>query len=67
VTKDRAYVTHSFRHKFKDLCRDAEIAKDLHDFITGHSGGDSASHYGEGHSLKVRQTALNKIEHPWLV
>ena len=46
-------------------CPDCEL-EDLHDFITGHSGGDTASHYGEGHSLKVRQTALNKIEHPWL-
>ena len=66
IIKEPNYVTHSFRHTFKDLCRDAGIAKDLHDFITGHSGGDSASHYGEGHSLKARETALNAIEHPWL-
>lgn len=57
IAEDKAFVTHSFRHSFKDLCREAEIPKDLHDFITGHSGGDSASHYGEGHSLKKRNRA----------
>jgi integrase len=66
IIKDKAYVTHSFRHSFKDLCREAEIPKDLHDFITGHSGGDSASHYGEGHSLKTRKRALERVRHPWL-
>jgi len=67
VTSDEALVTHSMRHTFKDLCRDAGIPRDLHDFITGHSGGDSASNYGEGHSLARRKEALNKIEHPYLM
>ena len=66
VTKDDGHVTHSFRHSFKDLCRNAEIPLDLHDFITGHSGGDSASNYGEGHSLMRRKEALDKIEHQYL-
>ena len=32
-----------------------------HDFITGHSGGDSSSYYGEGHSLERRKEAIDKV------
>ena len=66
VTTDPAVVAHSLRHNFKDMCRDAGIPKDLHDFITGQSGGDSASNYGEGHSLASRYHALNSIKHNYL-
>ena len=61
VMNDEGLVTHSFRHSFKDLCRNADIPQDLHDFITGHSGGDSASNYGEGHSLIRRKEALERL------
>ena len=61
VTSDKDLVAHSFRHTFKDLVRNAEISKELHDFITGHSGGDSSSYYGEGHSLERRKEALDKV------
>ena len=61
VTADKDLVAHSFRHTFKDLVRDAGISKDLHDFITGHSGGDSSSYYGEGHSLEIRKKALDTV------
>ena len=66
VTSDPALVTHSLCHSFKDMCRDAGIPEDLHDFLTGHSGGDSASNYGEGHSLASRYHALNSIKHDYL-
>jgi integrase len=66
ITSDPALVVHSFRHTFKDLSRNADIPKDLHDFITGHPGSDTASSYGEGHSLAVKYEALNKIPHPYL-
>lgn len=61
ITLDEDLVAHSFRHTFKDLCRDADITKDLHDFITGHSGGDVSSYYGEGHSLQRRKEAIDKV------
>jgi len=61
VTADKDLVAHSFRHTFKDLVRDAGISKDLHDFITGHSGGDVASFYGEGFSLEKRKEALDTV------
>ncbi|MDA7800045.1 tyrosine-type recombinase/integrase, partial [Alphaproteobacteria bacterium] len=66
ITEDLQLVVHSMRHNFKDFSRNAGIPKDLHDFITGHSGGDTASNYGEGHSLAVKYEALNKIPHPYL-
>ena len=61
VTLDKALVVHSFRHTFKDLIRDAGISKELHDFITGHSGGDVSSYYGEGFSLEKRKEAIDKV------
>jgi len=67
ITSDPRLVMHSMRHTFKDLSRNAGIPKDLHDFITGHRGGDTASNYGEGHSLAVKYEALNKISHPYLM
>ena len=67
ITNDPQLVVHSMRHNFKDFSRNAGIPKDLHDFITGHPGGDTASSYGEGHSLAVKYEALNKISHPYLM
>jgi integrase len=67
VTSDPALVVHGLRHTFKDFSRNAGIPKDLHDFITGRPGSDTASSYGEGHSLEVKYEALNKIAHPYLM
>lgn len=67
ITEDPQLVVHSMRHNFKDFSRNAEIPKDLHDFITGHGGGDTSSSYGEGHSLTLKYQALNKIPHPYLL
>ncbi|QXZ08963.1 site-specific integrase [Comamonas sp. Y33R10-2] len=45
--KSSASPSHGFRHTFKTLCREAEIAEDVHDAITGHAGGNSvARDYG---------------------
>lgn len=37
--EDRAKVFHSFRHSFKGMARDARLGKEVHDALTGHSGG----------------------------
>lgn len=43
-----ASPSHGFRHTFKTLCRAAGIPEDVHDAITGHSGGNAvARSYGE--------------------
>jgi integrase len=36
---DRRKVFHSFRHTLKRMARDAGIPEEIHDAITGHSGG----------------------------
>ena len=66
VTDERLKVVHSLRGNLKDLLRDAGVPKDTNDYLTGHGSGDVAGQYGSGPSLKVRASALNKIDHPWL-
>ena len=67
---DRAGVTdpnktfHSFRHKFKTLCRLAEIQEDIHDALTGHVNSSVGRSYGSGHSIKRLNTEIQKIEVP---
>jgi integrase len=50
---DRRYVDHSWRHWFKDFCRNNGIPRDVHNRLTGHSLGGEGDNYGEGHSLKT--------------
>jgi integrase len=39
-------VFHSFRHLFKDVCRECGITKELADALQGHTEGDSSGGYG---------------------
>ena len=41
-------VFHSFRHTFKRMCRDGGLTEELHDALTGHSGGGVGRSYGGG-------------------
>lgn len=66
VTKDKMKVAHSLRGTLKDLLRDADISKEVNDFITGHSQGDEAGKYGSGPSLVTKYKAVNSVDHPWL-
>lgn len=66
VIDQKGYVVHSLRGTLKTLLRDAGVPKELNDYITGHSSGDVAGKYGEGHSLGHRLKALNSVDHPWL-
>ena len=58
---DHRKVFHSFRHAFKDACRDAEIAEEVHDALTGHTTGSVGRKYGGGVPLKVLAEAVAKI------
>lgn len=49
---DRRHVFHSFRHAFKNLCREAGIPEEAHDQLTGHSAGSVGRSYG-GKSLSL--------------
>ena len=57
-------VFHSFRHTFKRVCRDAGIGEELHDALTGHSGGGVGRSYGGGFGLKALAEAIGRIEVP---
>jgi integrase len=62
---DRRKVFHSFRHTFKRLARDAGIPEEMHDALTGHSGGGGVGKsYGRGVSLKPLIEAMERISPP---
>lgn len=54
-------VFHSFRHTFKDMCRDALIPRDIHQALTGHAKETVGDTYGKGFSLEVKLAELSKI------
>jgi integrase len=43
---DRTRAFHSFRHGFKDACRDSSVPTPVHDAITGHVAEGSGKKYG---------------------
>lgn len=59
---DRRRVFHSFRHLLKDLCRNAEIPRDVHDQITGHQDKSASTGYGMGHNLITVDRYLQRIK-----
>lgn len=60
---DRAVVLHSFRHTFKSLCREADIAEEVHDAVTGHAPPTVGRGYGQV-PLPALVRAIRKIEFP---
>lgn len=57
VSKDPRLVFHSFRHLFKDLCREAGMLECVSDQLTGHVPISMGGRYGDGvslHELKVQ-------------
>jgi integrase len=62
---ERAYVFHSFRHKFKDECRDAGIPTHINDQLTGHYQPTVASKYGVGASLGTLDKAIRRLKLPY--
>jgi integrase len=62
--EESSKVFHSFRHTFKRMARDAGIGEELHDALTGHSGGGVGRSYGGGFGLKALAEAIGRIEVP---
>jgi integrase len=59
----RNMVFHSFRHNFKDVCRDCGITKELADALQGHTEGDSSGGYGAAlYPLNPMMDAMNKYK-----
>ena len=54
---------HAFRHTFKTACRNAGIEEEIHDAITGHSGGGIGRDYGD-YPLEPLAAAMHKVCYP---
>jgi integrase len=53
---------HSWRHSFKDACREADIRNEIQDEITGHRVGSVARSYGASQfPVKVLNSAIRKL------
>jgi len=62
---DPRKVFHSFRHTFKDACRACHIPEEVHDALTGHSGGGVGRSYGGLHyPLAPLVEAMKKLRYP---
>lgn len=64
IKDKRKVVNHSWRHYFKDACRDAEIPEEVHDRLTGHAPQTVSRGYGQGHSLGTLAAAIARIPLP---
>lgn len=64
IADRRKVANHSWRHRFKDVCRDAVVPRDVHDALTGHAGGGVGDRYGSGHSLRTLAEAVRKLPPP---
>jgi integrase len=53
---------HAFRHVFKSACRAAGVGEDIHDAITGHSGGGVGRDYGK-FPLEALKPAIDKVSY----
>lgn len=62
---DKRKTFHSFRHTFKDLCRNACISKEIHDRITGHTSSDVGDGYGASNfPMRPLSIAVSEIQIP---
>jgi integrase len=64
---DPRMVFHSFRHGFKDLCRQAQISDEVSDALSGHVSGKVSRRYGAtNYPLAPLVGAVAKIRVPGL-
>ncbi len=60
---DSRVVFHSFRHTFKSFCREAGIAEEVHDALTGHCSASVGRRYGHV-PVKTLVAAIASLELP---
>ena len=63
---DKRKVFHSFRHAFKDACRNSGINQEIHDAFTGHSGSNVGSSYGSGPWLPRLAEEMKRLRYEGL-
>jgi integrase len=62
ITDRKIGPTHSWRHLFKDRCREADIRNEIQDEITGHRPATVARSYGSRQfPVKVLYNAIKKL------
>ncbi len=54
-------VFHSFRHTFKDACRNCGVPREVAEVLMGHAGRTVGDSYGTGYSLAVLAFEVRKI------
>jgi integrase len=60
---DKSIVMHSFRHRFRTLCREVEMPESVSASLMGHKlGGGEHGAYGGAPSLKKRAEWLAKVD-----
>jgi integrase len=65
--ENKKMVFHSFRHLFKDLCRNAHVHEDVSDALSGHSSGKVSRRYGGlSYPLAPLVDAMARIRVPGL-
>ena len=60
---DRSLVFHSFRHGFRDACRDADIAEETALALGGWTGIDQATRYGDRGRVPILNRAIEKLSY----
>ncbi len=63
---DRKKVFHSFRHTFRDACREAGLGEEVADALMGHAGEGTGRRYGRSFSLARLAEEISKIRYPGL-
>ena len=63
ITDDDVVSSHSFRHRFITLCRNARVDSEIRSAIVGHSNNHISDRYGEEHYLNVVFKELKKIKY----
>ncbi|GAA0587110.1 hypothetical protein GCM10008942_40170 [Rhizomicrobium electricum] len=61
--KDPCLVFHSFRHGFRDACRDALIAQETAEALGGWTGENQATRYGDRGRVPVLAEAIARIKY----
>ncbi len=60
-------VFHSFRHGFRDRCREAELDEEISDALSGRGSTIVGRGYGNGFSVARLHDAISRINYPHVV
>lgn len=64
ITDPSIASSHSFRHRFVTLCRNAKIEAEIRHALVGHSNNHISDRYGESYLLQILSAEIEKIPSP---